>query len=110
MTELQTLRSDLKMAEEELANTLSKMETDLLTLKNTVHVKRIMFEHLKQQLKDTREEWAKSYEEYQAIEKNRKEQFATRNMQIAAIRKKINEVGARIRTRVGDLDMRKMSE
>ena len=110
MTELQNLRSELKTAEEELAQTLSKLETDLLTLKNTVHVKRIMFEHLKQQLKTTREEWAKAYEEHQAIAKNRKEEFATRNMQIAAIRKKIDEVGARIRTRVGDLDMKKMSE
>ncbi|TFH01502.1 MAG: GTP-binding protein [Candidatus Thorarchaeota archaeon] len=110
MTELQALRSELKAAEEELANTLSKLETDLLTLKNTVHVKRIMFEHLKQQLKITREEWAKAYEEYQVIEKRRKEEFAIKNQEIADIRKNIDAVGARIRSRVGDLDMRKMSE
>ncbi|MGY5859392.1 MAG: GTP-binding protein [Candidatus Thorarchaeota archaeon] len=110
MAELQSLRAELKIAEEELANTLAKMETDMLTLKNTVHVKRIMFEHLKQQLKTTREEWAKAYEDHQAIEKRRKEEFARRNMQIADIRKKIDVIGARIRTRVGDLDMRKMSE
>ncbi|MGY5880862.1 MAG: GTP-binding protein [Candidatus Thorarchaeota archaeon] len=110
MTELQTLRSELKTVEEELANTLANLEKDLLTLKNTVHVKRIMFEHLKQQLKTTREEWAKAYKDYQATEKRRKEEFARRNQQIADIRKKIDEVGARIRTRVGDLDMRKMSE
>ena len=110
MTELQALRSELKSAEEELANTLGNLETELLTLKNTVHVKRIMFEHLKQQLKITREEWAKAYEDYQAIEKRRKDEFARRNQQIGEIRKKIDEIGARIRTRVGDLDMRKMSE
>jgi small GTP-binding protein len=110
MTELQTLRSELKSAEEELANSLSKMETDMLTLKNTVHVKRIMFEHLKQQLKTTREEWAKAYEDHQVIEKRRKAEFAERNRQIAEIRKKIDEIGRKIRTRVGDLDMKKMSE
>lgn len=109
MTELQTLRSELKTAEEELAGTLAKLETDLLTLKNTVHVKRIMFEHLKQQLKTTREEWAKAYEDHQVIEKRRKEEFADRNKQIADIRRKIDEIGSRIRTRVGDLDMKKMS-
>ncbi|TFG29857.1 GTP-binding protein [Candidatus Thorarchaeota archaeon] len=110
MTELQSLRSELKAAEEELANTLAKLETDMLTLKNTVHVKRIMFEHLKQQLKTTREEWAAAYEEHQALEKRRKDEFARRNMQIASIRKKIDQIGARIRSRIGDLDMRKMSE
>ncbi|MHA1615025.1 MAG: hypothetical protein ACTSYJ_09285, partial [Candidatus Thorarchaeota archaeon] len=110
MTQLQTLRTELKIAEEGLASTLSNMETNMLNLKNTVHVKRIMFEHLKQQLKTTREEWSVAYEEYTAIEKRRKEEFAQRNKQIAEIRKKIDEVGARIRTRVGDLDMRKISE
>lgn len=110
MTELQTLRAELKTAEEELANTLSKLETDLLNLKNTVHVKRIMFEHLKQQLKTTREEWSEAYEEYMATEKRRKEEFARRNKKISDIRAQIDEVGIRIRTRVGDLDMKKMSE
>ena len=82
----------------------------MLNLKNTVHVKRIMFEHLKQQLKTTREEWSEAYEEYTAIEKRRKEEFAQRNKQIAEIRGRINEVGKRIRTRVSDLDMKRMSE
>ncbi|TFH04831.1 MAG: GTP-binding protein [Candidatus Thorarchaeota archaeon] len=110
MTELQALRSKLKAAEEELADTLSKLEMDLLTLKNTVHVKQIMFEHLKLQLKTTREEWAKAYEDYQDTEKRRKEEFARRNQQIADIRKRIDAVGSNVRTRVGDLDMKKMSE
>lgn len=110
MTELQALRSELKAAEEELANTLSNLETELLTLKNVVHVKRIMFEHLKQQLQTTREEWAKAYEDYQVTENRRKEEFARRNQQIAAIRKRIDEVGSKVRMRVSDLDMKKMSE
>ncbi|TFH03952.1 MAG: GTP-binding protein [Candidatus Thorarchaeota archaeon] len=110
MTELLSLRSELKAAEEELANTLSNLETELLTLKNVVHVKRIMFEHLKQQLQTTREEWAKAYEDYQVTEKRRKEEFARRNQQIAAIRKRIDEVGSQVRNRVSDLDMKKMSE
>jgi small GTP-binding protein len=110
MTELQSLRGELKVAEEELTTTLSELERELLTLKNTVHVKRIMFEHLKEQLKITREEWAKAYEDYQATEKRRKEEFARRNQQIEEIKTRINAVGARVRTRVGDLDMKKMRE
>jgi len=110
MAELQTLRNELKTVEEELTHNLSEMEKELLTLKNTVHVKRIMFEHLKEQLTITREEWAKAYEDYQATDKRRKEEFAKRNLQIAEIRKKIDKVGSRIRTRVGDLKMRKISE
>jgi hypothetical protein len=110
MAELQTLRSELKIAEEDLTNVLSKLETEMLTLKNTVHVKRIMFDHLKQELKTTREEWAKAYEDYQATEKRRKEEFAKRSEIIEQIRKNIEEAGAKVRTRVGDLEMKKMSE
>ncbi len=110
MTQFQPLRAELKIAEEELASTLSEMETDMLNLKNIVHVKRIMFEHLKQQLKTTREEWSVAYEEYTATEKRRKEEFAQRNKQIEELRARINDVGKRIRTRVSDLDMKKMSE
>ncbi len=110
MTQLQTLRAELKISEEELASTLSKMETDMLNLKNTVHVKRIMFEHLKQQLKTTREEWSEAYEKYTATEKRREKEFAQRNKQIEELRARINEVGKRIRTHVSDLDMKKMSE
>jgi chromosome segregation ATPase len=110
MAELQTLRAELKIAEEDLANVLSKLETELLTLKNTVHVKRIMFEHLKGQLKTTREEWAQAYEDYQATDKRRKEELARRSQTMEEIRKQIEEVGARVRTRVGDLDLKKMSE
>jgi hypothetical protein len=69
-----------------------------------------MFEHLKEQLKTTREEWSKAYEDYQSTEKRRKEEFLRKNQEIALIKKKIDEVGARVRTRVGDLNLRKMSE
>lgn len=110
MTQLQTLRAELKIAEEELAGTLSELETNLLNLKNIVHVKRIMFEHLKEQLKTTRDEWSTAYEEYTATEKRRKEEFAKRNKQIEELRARINVVGKTIRTRVSDLDMKKMSE
>jgi len=110
MTELQALRGELKAVEEELANNLSNFEKELLTLKHTVHVKRIMFEHLKGQLKTTREEWAKAYEDYQATEKRRKEEFAEKRQKIDVIKKKVDAIGVKIRTRVGDLDMKKMSE
>ena len=110
MTELQDLRAELKIAEEDLATTLSEYETRLLTLKNTVHVKRIMFDHLKQELKTTREEWAKAYEDYQETDKRRKDELARRTQTINQIRKQIEEAGAKVRTRVGDLDLKKMSE
>ncbi len=110
MTELQDLRSQLKLAEENLAQTLSDIERELLTLKNTVHVKRIMFEHLKEQLKNTREEWADAYEKYQGAEKRRKETITEQSKQIEEIKRKIEETGARVRTHVSDLSMKKMSE
>ena len=110
MTELQDLRAELKIAEEDLANSLSEYETRLLTLKNTVHVKRIMFEHLKAELKTTRDEWAKAYEDYQETENRRKDEFGRRTQTIKQIRKQIEEAGIKVRTRVGDLDMKKMSE
>jgi hypothetical protein len=69
-----------------------------------------MFEHLKQELKTTREEWAEAYEDYQATEKRRKDEFTKRTQLINEIRKQIEEAGAKVRTKVGDLDMRKMSE
>ena len=110
MTELVSLRTELKTAEEDLANTATKLETTLLTLKNVVHVKKIMYEHLQQQLRETRQEWADAYEEYIKTEKQKKAEIEKKAKQIQDIRSRIDNVGRIIRTRVGDLDMKKITE
>ncbi len=109
MKELVQLRAELKAAEEGLANTISGMETTLLTLRNVIHVKKIMYEHLQGQLRQTRQEWAEAYDEYVKAEKDKKEELAKRSKQIDDIRMKIEQVGKRIRSRVDDLEMKRMS-
>ncbi len=110
MTKLVNLRADLKRIEDELASVTTEVETSLLNLRNTIHVKRIMYEHLKKQLNDTRKEWADAYEEYQRTEQRKKHEVDTRIREIEHIRKNIENIGRIIRTRVRDLDMKKMSE
>lgn len=108
MAELVKLRAELKTAEEGLADTISKLETKLLTLKNTVHVKQITYEHLQQQLHQTRDEWSKAYEEYMKLNKQKKDEMALRTKQLEDIKSRIDNVGRIVRTRVGDLDLKKM--
>jgi small GTP-binding protein len=110
MTELVNLRAELRNAEEDLANTVSKLETSLLNLKNVVHVKRIMYEHLQQQIRQTRQEWADAYEEYIKIEARKNAELEQRTKQIEDIRARVENVGRIIRTRVGDLDMKNLTQ
>ncbi len=110
MTKLVKLRADLKRIEDELASETTEVETSLLNLRNTIHVKRIMYEHLKKQLNDTRKEWADAYEEYQQTEQRKKEELSKRTKEIEHIRKNIENIGKIVRTRVSDLDMKKMRE
>jgi small GTP-binding protein len=109
MAELVELRSELKSAEEELTNTVLKMETTLLNLKNVVHVKRIMYEHLQQQLSQTRQEWANAYDEYMKVEKQKKSEVEKCTKHVAEIRSRVENVGRIVRTRVGDLEMKKIT-
>lgn len=110
MTELVNLRAELKNAEDDMANTVMKLESTLLNLKNVVHVKKIMYEHLQHQLRDTRQEWSDAYEEYMKVEKQKKAEIEKRTKQIQEIRSRVEHIGRTIRTRVGDLDMKKMTE
>jgi len=110
MNELVKLRAELKAAEEDLASTISSLETKLLTLKNSVHVKQIMYEHLQQQIKQTRDEWSEAYDEYMKLNKQKKDEIAVRTKQLEDIKKRIDNVGRIVRTRVGDLDLKKMAQ
>ncbi len=109
MSHLVSLREELKQAEEALSDEISELEKQIVTLKNTVHVKKIMYEHLKQQLATTRQEWADAYEEYAALNTKKKEALTRRSRQIEDIRAKIDAIGREIRERVDDLDLKKMS-
>lgn len=110
MTELLRLREDLEKTEEELASVTSEMETELLNLRNVIHVKRIMYDHLKKQIRQTRQEWADAYGDYTMLERRKKEELERRSREIKEIREKIEKIGKRIRMRVGELDLKKMAE
>ncbi|MHA2602868.1 MAG: GTP-binding protein [Candidatus Thorarchaeota archaeon SMTZ1-83] len=110
MTELVQLREELQSAEGELAKVISDMETELLNLKNVIHVKRIMYEHLKKQLRDTRQEWADAYNEYTKLDEHKKAELEKRSRQIKEIRDSIEKIGKKVRRRVGELDLKKMAE
>ncbi|MHA1960985.1 MAG: MbeD/MobD family mobilization/exclusion protein [Candidatus Thorarchaeota archaeon] len=109
MTRLVDLRSRLKSTEDELARTISDLETSLLNLKNIVHVKRIMYEHLLQQLRQTRQEWADAYDEFQKIDETKKDELAKRSREIEGLRREIEGVGRSIRKRVSELELKKMT-
>ncbi|MBD3407538.1 MAG: GTP-binding protein [Candidatus Lokiarchaeota archaeon] len=110
MAKLVELRKKLKEREEELANILSEAEKKLLTLKNTVHVKKLMYDHLQEQLEDTRKEWADAYDEYVQVDKAKKKAVSKKLDQMKDIRDHIEEVGRGIRKRVSKLDLKNMAE
>ena len=91
-TELVDLRAKLKRAEQDLRDFSLEIETKLLNLKNTVHVKKIMYEHLRQQLTQTRQEWADAYDEHVELDKRKKDELKKIFSQIKDIRKKIDEI------------------
>ncbi len=110
MTELLHLREELEKTEEELAKVTSEMETELLNLRNVIHVKRIMYDHLKKQIRQTRQEWADAYGDYTMLDRRKKEELEKRSREIKEIRESIEKIGKRIRMRVGELDLKKMAE
>lgn len=91
--EILNLRAELKRAESELSKVTSDLDTALLNLKNTVHVKRIMYEHLKRQLSDTRQEWSDAYDDYVKTNQRKKDELDKRNEEIEELRRRIREAG-----------------
>lgn len=105
MTELVDLKSRLKAAESELAESTSETETRLLNLRNTIHVKRIMYEHLKKQLIDTRQEWSEAYEEYMRIDNEKKTRVEDKLKEIESLRKRVEEIEGKIGKQIRDLKL-----
>ena len=110
MTELIDLRAKLKKAEEEFRDYSLEVETRLLNLRNTVHVKKIMYEHLRQQLTQTRQEWSDAYDEHVELDQQKKLEVESRLAHIEDIRKQIDEIEASIRKKVHDLELEKRTD
>jgi len=104
MTELVDLRTRLKRAEQDLRDYSLEVETRLLTLRNTVHVKKIMYEHLRQQLSQTRQEWADAYDEHVKLDSKKTEEVNSKLEAIAEIRKRIEEIESSVKMHVRDLE------
>ena len=104
MTELVDLRARLKRAEQDLRDYSLEVETRLLTLRNTVHVKKIMYEHLRQQLSQTRQEWADAYDEHVKLDSKKKEDVNNKLAAIAEIRKRIEEIESSVKMHVRDME------
>jgi small GTP-binding protein len=110
MTELIELRAKLKKAEEEFRDYSLEVETRLLNLRNTVHVKKIMYEHLRQQLGQTRQEWADAYDEHVQLDQKKKSEVENRLANIENLRKQIDAIESLVRRKVHELDLERMRE
>ncbi|MFW9974557.1 MAG: GTP-binding protein [Candidatus Thorarchaeota archaeon] len=110
MTQLIELRAKLKKAEEEFRDYSLEVETKLLNLRNTVHVKKIMYEHLREQLSQTRQEWADAYDQHTELDKQKKQEVEKRLASIEYIRKEIDKIETSVRKQVRELDLEKRTE
>jgi small GTP-binding protein len=95
--ELLNLQAELKKAESDMTEISSKLDSALLNLRNVVYVKRMMYEHLQKQLRETRKEWADAYEEYTKTDKRKKTEIAQREKQLAEIMQRIKIAEERMR-------------
>ena len=110
MSELIEIRAKLKEAEEDFRDFSLDIETKLLNLRNTVHVKKIMYEHLRQQLTQTRQEWSDAYDEHVELDKQKKDSVQNKLENIENLRKQIDAVEASLRARVRELELEKRTE
>ncbi len=106
MTELVDLRTKLKRAEDNLRDFSLEIETKLLNLKNTVHVKKIMYEHLRQQLSQTRQEWADAYDEHVELDQRKKDELKKIFSQIEDMKKKIEKIESTVKKHVREMNLK----
>ncbi len=104
VAELMNLQRELKKAEADLAITTSALDADLLNLRNSVHVKRMMYEALQQQIRLIRQEWADAYEAYQKTDHRKKTETEGRDRQIDDLKKRIERAKESIEKRVRELE------
>ncbi|MFX1578411.1 MAG: GTP-binding protein [Promethearchaeota archaeon] len=110
MTNLIELRAQLKKAEEEFRDYSLEVETKLLNLRNTVHVKKIMYEHLRQQLAQTRQEWSEAYDEHTKLNEEKKVEVDKKLEKIDHLRRQIDSAEKTVRNRVRQLELDKRTE
>ncbi len=106
MTDLVDLRTKLKSAEQDLRDFSFAIETKLLNLRNTMQVKKIMCEHLRQQLTETEQELADASDEQIEVDKQNKEELEKKFASIEDIKKTIEKLESTIKKHVNDLDLK----
>ncbi|NHI90825.1 MAG: hypothetical protein EAX87_15000 [Candidatus Thorarchaeota archaeon] len=75
-----------------------------------MHVKKIMYEHLRQQLAQTRQEWADAYDEHGQLDQTKKSEVENRLTNIENLRKQIDAIESSVRRKVHELDLERMRE
>ena len=105
MTELVDLRVKLKRAEQDLRDFSLEIETNLLNLKNTVYVKKIMYEHLRKQLSQTRQEWADAYDEHVELDQRKKDELKKIFSRIKDIRTNIERIESTVKKHVREMNL-----
>lgn len=103
IADLMNLQSELKKTESALASTSSALDADLLNLRNSVHVKRMMYEALQQQIRLLKDEWGQVYDEYQKTDRRKKTEIEERTRQIDDLKKRIGRVKESIEKRAREL-------
>jgi chromosome segregation ATPase len=104
VAELGNLRREMRKTESDLVNLTSKLDTDLLNLRNLIQVKRMMYDTLQQQVRVIKQEWSEAYDEYQRTEQQRRTERAAMERQIDDLRKRIEKGREALEKRIHELE------
>ena len=69
-----------------------------------------MYEHLRQQLTQTRQEWSEAYDEHVELDKQKKVVVEGKLESIEYLRKQIDEIEGSLRARVRELELEKREQ
>jgi hypothetical protein len=67
-------------------------------------VKKILYEHLRQQLSQTRQEWADAYDEHVKLDEQKKDQLDKRFAELRDLQKRIDEIELIVKRHVREMD------